>query len=211
MTMAPSDRDALIVVDMQNDFLPGGSLAVAGGDEIIAPINALGQRFPNVVMTQDWHPAGHISFASSHPGRRPLETIELSYGPQMLWPDHCVIASSGADFAPAILLPHAQIIVRKGFHPAVDSYSGFREADRRTQTGLAGYLRERGFERLFLVGLATDYCVGWTALDARAAGFEVLVVADACRAIDSARSLQKARAEMGKAGVQTIQAVDIAT
>ena len=209
MAIIPDSRDALIVVDMQNDFLPGGSLAVTGGDQIIGPINALGRRFTNVVMTQDWHPAGHISFASSHSGRQPFETIELAYGTQVLWPDHCVIGSAGADFAPGIALPHAQMIVRKGFHPEVDSYSGFKEADRKTQTGLAGYLRERGFLRLFLVGLATDYCVGWTALDARAAGFETFVIEDACRAIDNAGSLQNAWAEMARAGVRRLAAADI--
>ena len=209
MAISPDNRDALIVVDMQNDFLPGGSLAVAGGDEIVGPINALGRRFTNVAMTQDWHPAGHISFASSHNGRRPFETIELAYGTQVLWPDHCVIGSAGADFAPGIVLPHAQMIVRKGFHPDVDSYSGFKEADRATTTGLAGYLRERGFARLFLVGLATDFCVGWTALDARAAGFKTFVIEDACRAIDNAGSLQNAWAEMARAGVRRLAAADI--
>jgi nicotinamidase/pyrazinamidase len=198
-------EDALVVVDIQYDFLPGGSLAVAGGDEIIAPVNRLARRFANVVQTQDWHPAGHISFASSHPGKAPFETIELDYGPQVLWPDHCVIGSRGAEFAAGLELPNCQMIVRKGFHPEVDSYSGFREADRKTQTGLAGYLRERRFRRLFVVGLATDFCVSWTAEDAAAAGFETIVVEDLTRAIDTAGSLEAARARMQAAGVKRMQ------
>ena len=201
MPLAPGPRDALIVVDVQNDFLPGGSLAVAGGNEIIAPIERLAQRFSNVVMTQDWHPGDHISFASNHPGKKPFETIELDYGTQVLWPDHCVIGTAGAAFAPSLNLPGAQLIIRKGFHRDVDSYSGFREADRQTSTGLAGYLRERDFDRVFVVGLATDFCVGWTALDARQAGFEAIVVEDACRAIDANGSLAKAWADMAAAGV----------
>ena len=201
MPLAPGPRDALIVVDVQNDFLPGGSLAVAGGNEIIAPIERLAQRFSNVVMTQDWHPADHMSFASNHPGKKPFETIELDYGMQVLWPDHCVIGTAGAAFAPSLNLPGAQLIIRKGFHRDVDSYSGFREADRQTSTGLAGYLRERDFDRVFVVGLATDFCVGWTALDARQAGFEAIVVEDACRAIDANGSLAKAWADMAAAGV----------
>lgn len=201
MPITPGPRDVLIVVDLQNDFLPGGSLAVAGGDEIIAPIEQLALHFSNVVMTQDWHPADHISFASNHPGKQPFETIELSYGTQVLWPDHCVIGTNGAAFAPSLSLPGSQMIIRKGFHRDVDSYSGFREADRRTTTGLAGYLRERDFERVFVVGLATDFCVGWTALDARSAGFEAIVIDDACRAIDANGSLAKACADMSAAGV----------
>ena len=201
--------DALIVVDMQNDFLPGGALAVAGGDEIVAPIEALAGRFANIVMTQDWHTADHVSFASQHPGKAPFETIGLSYGTQVLWPDHCVMGTDGAAFAPGLRLERAQLIIRKGFRREVDSYSGFREADRSTVTGLAGYLEERGLRRLFLCGLATDFCVGWTALDARAAGFEALVVEDLCRAIDTGGSLAKAWADMAAAGVQRIQSADI--
>lgn len=201
--------DALVVVDIQYDFLPGGSLAVAGGDEIIAPVNALARRFETVVQTQDWHPAGHISFASSHPGKAPFETITLAYGPQVLWPDHCVIGSHGAAFAAGLELPNCQMIVRKGFHPRVDSYSGFREADRRTPTGLAGYLNERGFRRLFVVGLATDFCVSWTAEDAAAAGFEAIVVEDLTRAIDTAGSLAAAWARMTAAGVKRVQMADL--
>ena len=201
MVLTPGPRDALIVVDVQNDFLPGGSLAVAGGNEIIAPIERLARRFSNVVMTQDWHPANHISFASNHPGKKPFETIGLDYGTQVLWPDHCVIGTHGAAFAPSLNLPGAQLIIRKGFHRDVDSYSGFREADRQTSTGLAGYLRERDFDRVFVVGLATDFCVGWTAIDARQAGFEAIVVEDASRAIDANGSLAKAWADMAAAGV----------
>jgi nicotinamidase/pyrazinamidase len=201
MALTPGPRDVLIVVDVQNDFLPGGSLAVADGNEIIAPIERLARRFSNILMTQDWHPADHISFASNHPGKTPFETIELDYGTQVLWPDHCVIGTEGAAFAPSLNLPCAQMIIRKGFHSDVDSYSGFREADRQTSTGLAGYLRERDFDRVFVVGLATDFCVGWTALDAREAGFEAIVVEDACRAIDAGGSLAKAWADMSAAGV----------
>ena len=201
--------DALIVVDMQNDFLPGGALAVAGGDEIVRPISALATRFENIVMTQDWHPRDHVSFASQHPGSKPFETIELAYGTQVLWPDHCVMATPGAAFAPDLGLERAQLVVRKGFRRGVDSYSGFREADRRTTTGLAGYLNERGLRRLFLCGLATDFCVGWTALDGRAAGFETYVVEDVCRAIDTMGSLARAWADMETAGVRRITAGDI--
>jgi nicotinamidase/pyrazinamidase len=210
MPITPRTDDVFIVVDMQHDFLPGGSLAVAGGDEIIIPINRLGRRFDNVAMTQDWHPHGHISFASSHPGAKPFEIIELPYGPQVLWPDHCVWDTHGAAFSPDIELPHSQMTIRKGFHEVVDSYSGFQEADRKTKTGLEGYLRERGFKRLFIAGLATDFCVNWTALDASAAGFETYVIEDACRGIDTAGSLAKAWADMNAAGVKRIVAGDIA-
>ena len=201
--------DCLIVVDLQNDFLPGGSLAVADGDAVIAPIERLAARFANVVQTQDWHPADHVSFASNHPGKQPFDTIELAYGTQVLWPDHCVIGSPGAAFAPALSLPQAQVVIRKGFRPQIDSYSGFREMDHRTTTGLAGYLRERGLQRLFICGLATDFCVGWTALDARALGFEVAVIEDASRAIDTAGSLAKAWTAMAAAGVERINIADL--
>ena len=209
MQIVPNSRDVLIVVDVQNDFLPGGSLAVPDGDAVLDPIRQIAGRFENLVMTQDWHPAGHVSFASSHPGRQPFETIELSYGAQVLWPDHCVIGSPGAQFAVGLELPNAQAIIRKGFRPEVDSYSGFLEADRKAVTGLAGYLRERGIERVFLAGLATDFCVGWTALDARGEGFDAYVVEDACRAIDTGGSLARAWAEMEAAGVGRILAADI--
>ena len=194
--------DVLIVVDIQYDFLPGGSLAVAGGDEIIEPINALAQRFRNVILTQDWHPAGHISFASSHAGMQPFQTIELPYGPQVLWPDHCIIGTKGAQFSVALDIPHAQTIIRKGYRETIDSYSGFKENDHQTLTGLAGYLRERGLKRLFLCGLATDYCVAWTAEDGVAAGFDCVVIEDATRAIDNDGSLEAAwqRLELLKVG-----------
>jgi nicotinamidase/pyrazinamidase len=202
--------DLLLVVDMQYDFLPGGSLAVNNGHEIIIPINRLGRRFKHVVMTQDWHPDGHISFASSHPGTKPFEVIELPYGPQVLWPDHCVQGTPGAEISSDIELPHAQMVIRKGYHDVVDSYSGFREADRKTRTGLEGYLKERGFRRLFIAGLATDFCVNWTAVDAAAAGFDTYVIEDATRAIDTNGSLAAAWADMNAAGVKRIAAGEIA-
>lgn len=210
MAFTPRSDDLLLVVDMQYDFLPGGKLAVAGGDEIILLINRLGRRFENVAMTQDWHPAGHISFASSHPGSKPFEIMQLPYGPQVLWPDHCVWDTHGAQFSADIELPHTQLVIRKGYHEVVDSYSGFQEADRKTKTGLEGYLRERDFKRLFIAGLATDFCVNWTAVDAATAGFETYVVEDACRAIDTGGSLAAAWADMTAAGVRRIVAGDIA-
>lgn len=191
----------LLVVDVQNDFTPGGALAVAKGDEIVPIVNRLAARFENVVATQDWHPRGHASFASSHPGRKPFETIELPYGTQVLWPEHCVPGTPGAALHPALQTEKIQLIIRKGFHPDIDSYSGFLEADRKTSTGLAGYLKERGIKRLYVCGLATDFCVAWTALDARAAGFDTTVIEDACRAIDLDGSLARALAEMNAAGV----------
>ena len=193
--------DVLLVVDVQRDFLPGGPLAVPDGDAVVAPINRLGTLFPHVLLTQDWHPAAHVSFAANHPGRAPFEQIELPYGRQVLWPTHCVQGSDGAGFAPGLDLPRAELVVRKGFRPGVDSYSAFTEADRRTPTGLAGYLRERGLRRLFLVGLATDFCVAWSAMDAAAAGFEAHVIEDACRAIDMGGSLGNAWRAMGEANV----------
>jgi nicotinamidase/pyrazinamidase len=196
---------ALVVVDIQYDFLPGGSLAVNDGDAIIPLVNRLGRRFENVVLTQDWHPAGHVSFASSHKGAAPFSLIDLPYGKQVLWPDHCVQGSHGAALSADLALPRAQLVIRKGFHPDVDSYSGFFEADRRTPTGLTGYLKERGIGRLFVVGLATDFCVAWTALDARRQGFETVVVEDACRAIDHDGSLGRALADMDAAGVKRIK------
>jgi nicotinamidase/pyrazinamidase len=207
LTIAPND--VLIVVDMQYDFLPGGSLAVAGGDEIVPLINTLAKRFTNVVLTQDWHPADHISFASQHSDRQAFEMIELAYGPQVLWPDHCVWDSHGAQITTDLDIPHGQLIIRKGYHHEIDSYSGFQEADRETLTGLAGYLNERDTGRLYVVGLATDFCVGWTAIDAAAAGFDVTVIEDATRAIDTAGSLEKAWAEMAEAGVVRVMSKDI--
>lgn len=202
---------ALVVVDVQNDFCTGGSLAVPKGEEVVPVVNALGQRFQNIVLTQDWHPAGHSSFATSHPGKKPFEVVEMPYGPQVLWPDHCVQGTSGAAFHEGLRLNHAQTIVRKGYRRDVDSYSGFIEADRRTPTGLAGYLKERGVTRVVCVGLATDFCVGWTALDARRAGLETFLVEEACRAIDLNGSLGKALADMAAAGVHRITVADVPT
>lgn len=207
ITLRPDD--VLLVVDLQYDFLPGGSLAVSQGDEIVAPIEALAQRFDNVVLTQDWHTPGHISFASSHKGKSPFETTELRYGTQVLWPDHCVMGTRGAEIASEKLLASGQLVIRKGFHPEVDSYSAFREADRTTRTGLAGYLQERRLGRIFAVGLATDFCVSWSALDAVDAGFDTYVVEDLARAIDTAGSLQKAHSDWAAKGVQRISSADI--
>ena len=205
----PGGADALLVVDVQNCFLPGGSLPVKEGDAVIPVINALAPKFENVVVTQDWHTPGHASFASAHPGKKPFETVRLPYGEQVLWPDHCVQGTPGAELSPHLRLPHAALIIRKGHHHAVDSYSAFMEADGRTPTGLSGYLKERRIERLFLTGLATDFCVAWTALDGRKAGFEVAVVEDACREIDLQGSLAKAWADMEGAGVRRIRSAEI--
>jgi nicotinamidase/pyrazinamidase len=209
MTIAIQPEDVLVVVDMQYDFLPGGSLAVSGGDEIVPLINQLATRFRNVVLTQDWHPKDHISFASQHKGKAPFETIELDYGTQVLWPDHCVWATRGAEVSADLHIPHAQLIIRKGYNRQIDSYSGFQEADRETLTGLAGYLNERDVGRLFVVGLATDFCVAWTALDGAAGGFDVTVIEDATRAIDASGSLQKAWADMAEAGVARVMSREI--
>jgi nicotinamidase/pyrazinamidase len=192
---------ALIVVDIQNDFCPGGALAVAGGDEIVPVVNALIGAFDHVVLTQDWHPAGHSSFASTHPGRLPFETVPMPYGQQTLWPDHCVQGTEGADFHPGLDWTRAQMVIRKGFRPDIDSYSAFFENDRTTPTGLAGYLRERGVSDLIFVGLATDYCVAYSALDAMRAGFSATVRLDACRAIDLGGSLEAMKRVMAQAGV----------
>jgi nicotinamidase/pyrazinamidase len=200
--MARDDGDVLLVIDVQNDFCPGGALAVAKGDEVVPVANRLAERFAHVVMTQDWHPPGHRSFASSHKGRKPFETITLDYGPQTLWPDHCVQETSGAAFHRELRLPRAELVIRKGFRPAIDSYSAFFENDRRTPTGLAGYFRERGFKRLFLVGLATDFCVHYSAIDARRLGFDVVLIEDGCRAIDLDGSLALAMRAMIEAGVE---------
>jgi nicotinamidase/pyrazinamidase len=194
-------RSVLIVVDVQNDFVPGGALAVPQGDEVINSINKLARRFENVVLTQDWHPAGHVSFASSHTGRQPFEMVDLDYGPQVLWPDHCVQGTKGAALHEALDVPNAQVIIRKGHRKGIDSYSAFLEADRKTLTGLDGYLRSRGLERCYIVGLATDFCVAWTALDARKLGFEATVIEDACRGIDTGGSLTRAWSEMEAAGI----------
>lgn len=194
-------QEALIVIDIQNDFCPGGALAVAGGDEIIPRVNALMQDIPLTVLTQDWHPAGHSSFAANHPGAAPFSSIEMPYGAQTLWPVHCVWGSSGAAFHPALHIDPADLILRKGFRAEIDSYSAFFENDRKTPTGLAGYLRERGVSHLTFVGLALDYCVGWSALDAARMGFQVRVLEGACRAIDLNGSLEAARSAMRAAGV----------
>jgi nicotinamidase/pyrazinamidase len=203
-TIEPGDSDVLIVVDVQVDFLPGGALAVPDGDAVIAPINRLAKAFRHVVLTQDWHPEGHASFASSHPARQPFETTELHYGQQVLWPDHCVQGTPGAEISRDLDIPHAQLVIRKGYNAGIDSYSGFKEADLRTSTGLAGYLKERGFRRIFCAGLALDFCVAWTALDAAEAGFETWLIEDASRAIDTNGSLEKARRDLEAAGVRTI-------
>lgn len=194
--------DVLVVVDVQNDFMPGGALAVARGDEVVPVVNALAARFENVVLTQDWHPRDHVSFAANHPGRQPFEMLSLPYGEQVLWPAHCVQGTPGAALHADLRATHARLVIRKGYRRDIDSYSAFVEADRKTSTGLAGYLRELGVERVWCCGLATDYCVAWTALDARAAGFEAVVVEDACRAIDLDGSLERAWRNMEAAGVE---------
>lgn len=194
----------LIVVDVQNGFMPGGGLPVARGDEVVPIINALSQQFANVVLTQDWHPAGHASFASSHTGKQPYEVMQMPYGPQVLWPDHCVQGTQDAALHKDLHIPHSQLIIRKGFHAGVDSYSAFQEADRKTSTGLAAYLKARNLSEVHVCGLATDFCVAWTALDARSAGFEVSVHEAACRAIDLNGSLQAAWEQMRAAGVQRV-------
>jgi len=204
------DASALLVIDVQNCFLPGGSLAVKDGDQVIAVINRIAKGFANVVLTQDWHTAGHVSFASAHSGKKPFETIDLAYGKQVLWPDHCVQGTEGAALSKDLSIPQAELIIRKGYHQEVDSYSAFTEADGKTTTGLAAYLNARKLQRLFIAGLATDFCVAWTAMDARKAGFEAYVIEDACRGIDTQGSLAKAWADMEKVGVKRIQSSDIA-
>jgi nicotinamidase/pyrazinamidase len=194
-------KDVFVAIDVQNDFCPGGGLAVPDGDAVVPVINRLGERFPHVILTQDWHPAGHDSFASSHPGTSPFETTELSYGTQVLWPDHCVQETEGAAFHKDLHLPHAELVLRKGFRKEIDSYSAFYENDRVTTTGLTGYLRARGFTRLFMAGLATDFCVYYSAEDGIREGFEVVLIEDACRAIDLDGSLNAAMTAMGDAGV----------
>lgn len=201
--------DLLLVVDVQNDFCPGGALAVSEGDRIVPVINELATVFDHIVLTQDWHPRGHSSFASAHAGREPFETIDVAYGAQILWPDHCVQGTRGAEFHPDLDVNRAELVIRKGFRADIDSYSAFQENDHRTPTGLAGYLRERGVKRLFLCGLATDFCVKWSAVDARRAGFDVVVIEDACRGIDLDGSVEAARGEMREAGVQLTMAARI--
>jgi nicotinamidase/pyrazinamidase len=209
-TAAFGDNDVLIVVDVQNDFCPGGALAVPRGDEVVAVVNGLAARFRNVVLTQDWHPRGHLSFASSHPGKAPFETITATYGPQVLWPDHCVQDTLGAAFHDALHIPHAALIVRKGIDRAIDSYSALYENDRKTPTGLTGYLRERGFSRVFLAGLALDFCVRYSAEDARREGFTVFVVEDGCRGIDIAGSVAATRASFAALGIPCLAMAEFA-
>jgi nicotinamidase/pyrazinamidase len=200
----------LLVIDVQNCFLPGGSLAVKDGDKVVPVINGIAKKFADVVMTQDWHTPGHISFASSHSDKKPFETLEVKYGKQVLWPDHCVQGTEGAALSKDLAIPHTELILRKGFNKDVDSYSAFTEADGKTTTGLAAYLKARKLQRVFIAGLATDFCVAWSALDARKAGFDVYVIEDACRGIDTQGSLAKAWADMNKAGVKRIQSGDLA-
>lgn len=208
--ITPGRSSVLIVVDVQNCFLPGGSLAVKDGDQVIPVINRIAKTFENVVLTQDWHTPQHVSFASSHGGRKPFDVVKLGYGNQVLWPDHCVQGTEGAQLAKTLDVPHAALVIRKGFHNDVDSYSAFLEADKKTATGLASYLKERGLDTVFVTGLATDFCVAWTAIDARRAGFKVYVIEDACRGIDAGGSLAKAWADMSTAGVTRIQSSDLA-
>jgi nicotinamidase-related amidase len=207
--ITPEDRDVLAVVDLQNDFCPGGALAVPGGDEIIALVNRIATRFPHVLLTQDWHPPGHLSFASSHPGRTPYETIGVPYGAQTLWPDHCIQETFGAELHPGLRIPHVELVLRKGFRREIDSYSIFFENDRKTPTGLAGYLRERSLGRVYLAGLAFDFCVLWSAQDARRLGFEAVVVRDACRSVDLDGSEQDALGRLQTAGVPLVVSGEI--
>jgi nicotinamidase/pyrazinamidase len=206
MTIPIADSDVLLVVDIQNDFCPSGQLPVPHGDDVVPIINRLARRFRHVVLTQDWHPAGHHSFASSHPGRRPFETVTLPYGQQILWPDHCVQGTPGAQFHSGLQIPHAALVLRKGFRPAIDSYSAFYENDRKTPTGLAGYLRERGLTRVFVAGLAFDFCVRYSAEDARREDFAVTVIEDACRGIDVAGSVAATRESFAALDVAAVTA-----
>jgi nicotinamidase/pyrazinamidase len=202
--IVPGERDVLLVVDVQNDFCPGGALAVPGGDEIIPIVNAVAGRFEHVILTQDWHPSGHTSFASAHPGRAPYETFAAPYGEQVLWPDHCVQGGWGARFHDQLQIDRAELVLRKGYDRDIDSYSAFFENDHGTPTGLAGYLRERGFERVFLAGLAFDFCVLWSAEDARRLGFEAIVLEDACRSLDVEGSAAAARERLAAIGARCI-------
>ena len=204
------DRDLLVVVDVQNDFIPGGALAVKEGDQIVPLINIIASKFTHVILTQDWHTPGHTSFASAHAGKKPFETVTLAYGTQVLWPDHCVQGTSGADFHKDLKIPHAELIIRKGYRQQMDSYSAFFEADGKSTTGLTGYVKDRGFANLYFVGLATDFCVCWSALDARKVGLQATVIEDACRGIDTNGSLGKAWAQMQQAGVKRMQSKELA-
>jgi nicotinamidase/pyrazinamidase len=207
--MTPGERDVFLVIDVQNDFCPGGALAVPRGDEVVPLINGLMGKFAHVVLTQDWHPGAHQSFASSHPGAKPFDTIEVSYGPQVMWPDHCVQATRGAAFHDGLNAARAELVLRKGYHRDIDSYSAFYENDRKTHTGLAGYLRERGFTRAFLAGLAFDFCVRYSAEDAHREGFEAIVIEDACRAIDLNGSAAETHALFKQLGIRCVNAGEI--
>ncbi len=204
-----TSQDVLLVVDVQNDFCPGGRLAVEAGHSVIQPILKVAARFKHVILTQDWHPPGHHSFASAHAGKNPFEQIRMSYGEQTLWPDHCVQGTRGAEFHPDLNLPQAELILRKGFRPEIDSYSAFFENDRTTPTGLAGYLRERGLTRIFIAGLAYDYCVGYSALDARRLGLPAVVIRDACRAIDLNGSVESTERQFAESGVTLIKSTAV--
>lgn len=207
--MKPETNDVLLVIDLQNDFCPGGRLLVPGGDLVVPVVQAIAPRFEHIILTQDWHPPNHGSFASAHPGKKPYEEVEMPYGTQTLWPDHCVQGTQGADLHPALQLTRAELILRKGFRIEIDSYSAFFENDRTTATGLAGYLRERGLTRVFLCGLAYDFCVGFSALDARLLGFETTVIRDACRAIDLNGSAVQMEAEFASTGVRLVDSADL--
>ncbi|WP_213805954.1 bifunctional nicotinamidase/pyrazinamidase [Granulicella sp. dw_53] len=209
ITVEPND--VLLIIDLQNDFCASGALEVPGGDAIVPVVNALATRFKHVILTQDWHPSRHISFATTHPGTHPYEEIDAPYGPQTLWPDHCLQHSHGASFHPGLDTPNAELILRKGFHPHIDSYSAFLENDHLTPTGLAGYLRERGLSRLFLCGLAYDFCVRFSAIDGKHLGFGTVVIEDATRAIDRSNSVTETNAELGAIGVPRIQSPEILT
>ena len=207
-SIAPGDEDLLIVIDVQNDFCSGGSLAVPGGETVVPLINRLAARFAHVILTQDWHPADHLSFASSHAAKQPFETVDAPYGPQILWPDHCVQGMPGAAFHPGLDIPRAELVLRKGFRRGIDSYSAFYENDRKTATGLAGYLRERGLRNLYLAGLAFDFCVYYSAEDGHREGFAVSVIEDACRAIDMNGSASAAKAKLAERGIACIGSAD---
>ena len=208
MMLQPQPTDALLVIDVQNDFCPGGRLAVQEGDTIVPLINRLAQKFDHVILTQDWHPAQHISFAITH-NKNPYEIIQAPYGPQTLWPDHCLQHSEGADFHPALDIPHTELILRKGFRKEIDSYSAFLENDHTTPTGLAGYLRERGLTRLFLVGLAYDFCVRYSALDGKALGFDTIVIEDASRPVNLPNSVAETNEALATAGIPRIQSSSV--
>jgi nicotinamidase/pyrazinamidase len=207
--LSPGDGSVLVVVDIQNDFCPDGALGVPGGDEVVPAVNGLAQKFRHVVLTQDWHPPDHMSFASAHPGRRPFDTVAMPYGEQILWPDHCVQGTLGAAFHDGLDIPHAELILRKGYNRAIDSYSTIYENDRTTPTGLAGYLRERELTHIYLAGLAFDFCVFYSAEDAHREGFAVTVIEDACRGIDVNGSMAAARAALARYGIRCVTAASI--